>query len=68
MFVRFFLSKVFIKVILKKSIIGRLPKHRAIVFGLGLRKINSSVILEESAIVLGMLKKIYYLVKVECVN
>lgn len=62
------MSKVFIKVILKKSIIGRLPKHRAIIFGLGLKKINSSVVLEENAAVLGMLKKVCYLVKVECVN
>ncbi|HIH2762848.1 MAG TPA: 50S ribosomal protein L30 [Candidatus Azoamicus sp.] len=62
------MSKIFIKVILKKSIIGRLPKHRAIVVGLGLKKINSSVVLEENAIVLGMLKKICYLVKIECVN
>ncbi len=62
------MSKVFIKVILKKSIIGRLPKHRAIIFGLGLKKINSSVVLEENAAVLGMLKKVCYLVKIECVN
>ncbi|CAB3976347.1 50S ribosomal protein L30 [Candidatus Azoamicus ciliaticola] len=62
------MSKVFIKVILKKSIIGRLPRHRAIIFGLGLKKINSSVVLEENAAVLGMLKKVCYLVKVECIN
>jgi large subunit ribosomal protein L30 len=62
------LSKVFIRVILKKSIIGRLPRHRAIIFGLGLKKINGSVVLEESAAVLGMLKKVCYLVKVECIN
>lgn len=62
------MSKVFIKVILKKSIIGRLPRHRAIIFGLGLKKINSSVILEKNSTILGMLKKVYYLVKIECIN
>lgn len=48
--------------------IGKLPKHRAIIIGLGLKKINSSVILERNAIVLGMLKKVFYLVKVEIIN
>lgn len=57
-----------IKVILKKSIIGRLPKHRAIILSLGLKKINSFVVLEESSIILGMLKKICYLVKIECID
>lgn len=60
--------KVFIKVSLKRSMIGKLPKHRAIIIGLGLKKINSSVILERNAIVLGMLKKVFYLVKVEIIN
>ena len=60
------MSKV--KVILKKSVIGRLPKHRAIIRSLGLKKINSSVVLEENAAVAGMLKKVCYLLKIECIN
>ena len=54
-----------IKVTLVKSTIATLPQHKKIVEALGLRKVNSFNILEESASVLGMINKVSYLVKVE---
>jgi large subunit ribosomal protein L30 len=54
-----------IKVTQTKSAIGRLPKHRATLVGLGLRKINHSVVLEDTACVRGMVNKVAYMLKVE---
>lgn len=62
------MTKDFIKITLKKSIIGRLPKHKATIIGLGLKKINSYVILKSTPSILGMLNKINYLVKIEVVK
>lgn len=62
------MSKEFVKISLKKSVIGRLPKHRAILASLGLKKINSSVVFEKTSPILGMINKINYLIKVECVK
>jgi len=54
-----------LKITMKKSLIGRLPLHRKIIAGLGLRRINHSVIREDTAAIRGMVKKIPYLVEVE---
>jgi large subunit ribosomal protein L30 len=54
-----------IKVTLVKSVIGTKQDHRATVRGLGLRKLNSSAVLEDTPAVRGMIHKIAYLVKVE---
>jgi large subunit ribosomal protein L30 len=54
-----------IKVTLVKSVIGTKQDHRATVRGLGLRKINSSAILEDTPAVRGMIRKVAYLVKCE---
>ena len=54
-----------IKVTLVKSIIGTKQDHRATVRGLGLRKLNSSVELEDTPAVRGMINKVRYLVKCE---
>ncbi|MCW8332069.1 50S ribosomal protein L30 [Photobacterium sp. SDRW27] len=54
-----------IKVTQTKSSIGRLPKHKATLRGLGLRRINHTVELEDTACVRGMIAKVYYMVKVE---
>ncbi len=54
-----------IKVTQTKSSIGRLPKHKATLRGLGLRKINPTVELEDTPCVRGMINKVYYMVKVE---
>jgi large subunit ribosomal protein L30 len=54
-----------IKVTLVKSVIGTKQDHRATVRGLGLHKINSSAMLEDTPAVRGMIRKVAYLVKVE---
>jgi large subunit ribosomal protein L30 len=54
-----------IKVTQTKSSIGRLPKHKATLRGLGLRKINHTVELEDTPCVRGMINKVCYMVKVE---
>jgi large subunit ribosomal protein L30 len=54
-----------IKVTLVKSVIGTKQDHRATVRGLGLRKINSSAMLEDTPAVRGMIRKVAYLVKCE---
>ncbi|WP_016955057.1 50S ribosomal protein L30 [Catenovulum sp. SX2] len=54
-----------VKVTQVKSSIGRLPKHKATLRGLGLRKINHTVELEDTPSVRGMINKVYYMVKVE---
>lgn len=53
-----------IKIKLKKSLIGRTKKQRAIVQGLGLRKLNSEVIREKRPEILGMIEKVNFMVDV----
>jgi len=57
-----------IKISLVRSTIGVLPKHRATVRSLGLRKIGSSTVQEKSPAVLGMVKAVAHLVQVEDVK
>ncbi|WP_111978864.1 50S ribosomal protein L30 [Algibacillus agarilyticus] len=54
-----------LKVTQVKSSIGRLPKHKASLKGLGLRRINHTVEVEDTPSVRGMINKVYYMVKVE---
>lgn len=54
-----------IRVTQTKSSIGRLPKHKATLVGLGLRRIRHSVVLEDTPAVRGMVNKVYYMVEVE---
>lgn len=54
-----------IKVTLVKSVIGTKQDHRATVRGLGLKRLNSSAMLEDTPAVRGMIRKVAYLVKCE---
>lgn len=54
-----------IKVTQVRSTTGRLAAHKACVAGLGLRRINHSVEVEDTPSVRGMINKVHYLVKVE---
>jgi large subunit ribosomal protein L30 len=54
-----------IKVTLVKSVIGTRPAHRATVRGLGLRRLNSTVEVEDTPAVRGMINRVSYLVKCE---
>ena len=58
-------TKSTVSVTLIKSFYGRLPKHRATVTGLGLKRINHTVVLEDTPEVRGMINKVSYLLKVE---
>ncbi|GAB2921354.1 MULTISPECIES: 50S ribosomal protein L30 [Rheinheimera] len=59
------MAKKTIKVTQIKSSIGRLPKHKASLLGLGLRRINHTVEVEDTPSVRGMINAVYYMVKVE---
>ncbi|MCH7611899.1 MAG: 50S ribosomal protein L30 [Candidatus Marinimicrobia bacterium] len=48
-----------------RSRIGRLPKHKATLDALGLRKINQTVELPDNQMIRGMIKSICFLIKVE---
>ena len=54
-----------IKVTLVKSVIGTKESHRATVRGLGLRRLNHTVELQDTPEVRGMINKVSYLVKCE---
>ena len=54
-----------IKIKLVRSVIGALPKQRATVRALGLRKIGSSSEQEANPAILGMVKTVSHLVSVE---
>ena len=54
-----------LKVTLVRGVIGTRESHRATVRGLGLRRINHTVELEDTPAVRGMINKVNYLVKCE---
>jgi len=54
-----------LKVTLVKSVIGCKSTHRATVRGLGLKRINHTVELQDTPAVRGMINKVFYLVKCE---
>lgn len=54
-----------LKVTLVKSPIGAVPKHRATVNSMGLRKLNKTILLPDNAATRGQIQQIRHLVKVE---
>ncbi len=54
-----------LKITLTKSTIGAIPKHKATVVALGLKKLNSTVELPDNASTRGMVNQVKHLVKVE---
>lgn len=54
-----------LKVTLVKSPIGAIPKQRATVVALGLKKVNKTVEMPDNAAVRGMIQNVRHLVKVE---
>jgi len=57
-------DKKTVKVKLVRSIAGTRESHRATVRGLGLRKLNSTSVLEDTPAVRGMINKVAFLVQV----
>lgn len=54
-----------VKVTLIRSTIGALPKQKATVAALGLKKINQSKVFTDSATLHGQIKVVSHMVKVE---
>ena len=54
-----------LKITLVKSAIARPGKHKAVILGLGLRKLNHSVIRLDTPQIRGMINKVSHLVAVE---
>ena len=54
-----------LKITLVKSPIGAIPKHRATVKALGLKKLNKTVEMPDNGAIRGMIANVRHLVKVE---
>jgi large subunit ribosomal protein L30 len=54
-----------LKISLVKSMIGRPEKHRKVLRGMGLRKLNRIVELKDTPPIRGMINTVLHLVKVE---
>jgi large subunit ribosomal protein L30 len=54
-----------LKITLVKSSIARPGKHKAVLQGLGLRKLNGTVIRPDTPEIWGMINKVHHLVQVE---
>ena len=54
-----------LKVTLVKSMIGRPEKHRRVLRGMGLTRLNRTVELEDTSAIRGMVHKVSHLVKTE---
>jgi large subunit ribosomal protein L30 len=54
-----------LKITLVKSGIARPGKHKVVLIGLGLKKLNKTVIRQDTAEIRGMINKVSHLVQVE---
>jgi large subunit ribosomal protein L30 len=54
-----------INITLKKSMVGRPEKHRKVLRGMGLTRINKTVQLENTPAIRGMIEKVSHLVTAE---
>ncbi len=54
-----------LKITLVKSPIGAVPKHKATVESMGLRKLNKTIMLPDNAATRGQIQQIRHLLKVE---
>jgi len=54
-----------IKVTQKRSVNGKRADHRRTIRALGLRRINHSVVHEDTPVIRGMIHKVQYMVEVE---
>ena len=59
------MAEKMLKITLVKSTIGAVPKNKATVESMGLRKIGQSVILPDNEATKGQIRKVGYLLKVE---
>ncbi|MFT4748815.1 MAG: large subunit ribosomal protein L30 [Pseudohongiellaceae bacterium] len=59
------MAKKTVKVTLVRSPIGTLPKHKLCLKGLGLKRMNQTVEVEDTPSVRGMINKVDYMLTVE---
>jgi large subunit ribosomal protein L30 len=57
-----------LRIILRKSMIGRRSHQRQVLAGLGLRRIDQAVIRTDSAAIRGMIAKVSHLVEVQRID
>ncbi len=57
-----------IRITLRRSRIGSTPRQRAVLRGLGLGKVDSSVVRLDDAAIRGMVRKVVHLVEVQTVT
>ena len=62
------MNKHQLKITQIKSRNGRLERHKKCLLGLGLKRINQSVIIDDTIDNRGMINKINYMLKVEEIN
>jgi large subunit ribosomal protein L30 len=62
---RFFLMAGKLKITMVKSMIGRPEKHRRVLRGLGLGKLNKSVLRNDTPAIRGMVEAVSHLVTAE---
>ena len=58
------MGKEYVKIRLIRSSIGRPRKHRAVLLGMGLTKLNKVVELKDTPETWGMIRKVFHLVEV----
>ena len=56
-----------LRITMRRSRIGRSPRQREVLRGLGLRRINASVLRPDDPAIRGMVAKVSHLVEVEAV-
>lgn len=56
-----------LKITMVKSMIGRSASQRAVLKGLGLRRINHSVVREDTPAIRGMVRKLEFMLRVETI-
>ena len=54
-----------LKITLVKSPIGAVPKNRAVIEAMGLRKLNKTVLMPDNEATRGMIRKVGFMLKVE---
>jgi large subunit ribosomal protein L30 len=54
-----------LRLTLKKSLIHRVPKHRQVLDGLGLRRRHQTVIRQDTPAIRGMIRKVEFMLEVE---
>ncbi|MFH1738649.1 MAG: 50S ribosomal protein L30 [bacterium] len=54
-----------LKITLKRSTIGRVPKHQRTIKALGLRKVGRSVIHQDTPQIRGMIRQVDFMIEVE---